>query len=212
MKPWSISFAVFLAVSAVTAAACWAIWAFMLQPTAEAVKTATRLHERFNEEFPVSPRIHGNAGALFAQSSRTEEFVLLESTGTVRETLDGLLPQAQILVIESLYTAKTGIRSRETFQLDVRSGGRVVDCILPLPRILSLELTTPSIIQPAGMDWNALNEKIRHRASRTLERAAKRHLEEDRIPQKAREALETRVAAIVGAADCEPVFRRREIP
>jgi hypothetical protein len=212
MKPWSVSFVVFLAVLAVTVAACWAIWTFMLQPTAEAVKTSNTLHERFTADFPVSPRIHANAGALFAQSSRTEEFVLLESVGTVRETLEGLLPQAQGLVVESTYTAKTGIRSRETFQLDVRAGGRLVDCTLPMPKILSLEFTDPTIIQPAGMDWNALPEKTRHRASRALERAAKRHLEEDRIPQKAREVLEASVAAIVGAAGCEPIFRRREIP
>lgn len=212
MKAWSVSLAVFLAILAVTAAACWAIWAFMLQPTAGAVKTSNTLHERFNEEFPISPRIHANAGALFAQSSRAEELMLLESVGTVRETLEGLLPQAQGLVVESLYTAKTGIRSRETFQLDVRAGGRVVECTLPTPKVLSLELATPSIIQPAGMDWNALNEKTRHRASRALERAAKRHLEEDGIPQKALEALEARVAAIVKSADCEPVLKRREIP
>lgn len=212
MRPWSVSFTVFLGILAVTSAACWAVWAFMLQPTADAVKTANTLHERFNTEFPVSPRIHANAGALFAQSSRSEEFVLLESAGIVRDSLEGILPRAQALVIESPYTAKTGVRSRETFQLDVHAGGRVLDCTLPAPRILSLELTNPSIIQPAGMDWNALPEKTRHRASRALERAAKRHLEEDRVPQKAREALETRVAAIIESANCRAVFPRREIP
>lgn len=212
MRPWSVSFAVFLGALVATAAACWAVWAFMLNPTAEAVKTATLLHTRFDTEFPVSPRIHANAGALFAQSSRSEEFVLFESAGTVRETLDGILPQAKGLVIESAFTVKIGIRSRETFQLDVRSGGRVVDCTLPAAKILSLDLTTPKIIDPVGMEWDALPEKTRHRARRTLERAAKSLLDQDHIPEKARAALEARVTAILDSANCQAIFPQREMP
>ncbi len=212
MKFWSVTFSVFLAAMIGTTFACWAVWAFMLNPTAAAVKTATRLHERIINKFPVSPSIYANACALFAPSNRSEELVLLETNSTVRETLDGLLPQAVGLTIESAFTAKTGIRSRETFRIDVRSGGLMADCNIPTPRIISLELIDPKVLQPHGMPWESLPEKTRLRAVRALERGAKRLIEERRIPQESRRAFEARLTSILQSVHCEAVFPHREIP
>lgn len=206
MRPWSLTTVVFLAASTVTALVCWALWVFVMQPTGEAVKTANQLHDRFLVEFPISPRIAASAGTLFSQTSRASEFVLLESSGTAVETLEGLLPQGGELVVESSYTATTGIRAREHFQLDVRSGGKIVDCTLPQPRVLTVELGDPQIRKPAGMDWKTLSEKQRHRALRTLERGARRLLQEEQSPRKAREALEALVEGILHSEHCEPVF------
>lgn len=212
MKSWSVSLTVFLAALGATILACWGIWAFMLQPTAEAVRTANRIHELFETSFPVSPRIHANAGALFPQAARTEEVVLMETSGTVKETLEGILPQAQALEVLSPYAARIGFRTRETFQINVRAGGHTADCTLPTPRILIVETSAIQVLKPENIDWDSLGEKAKQRAARALERGARRLVEDAQAPQKARTEFEEQISGILQSANCEAVFPRREIP
>lgn len=212
MKTWTASLAVFLGALGVTILACWGIWAFMLQPTAEAVGTANRLHDLFNQQFPITPRINANAGALFPQTSRSEDMVLLETSGTIHDTLDGILPQAQGLEVQSKYSATIGLRTRETFQIDVRAGGRIADCTVPVPRILFLETSEIRVLKPDGIDWDSLDTKVKRRAMRALERAARGHIEQAHALQMARSEFEQRVGDTLRSVDCEAVFQGREIP
>lgn len=212
MKPWSMTFFVFLGAMLVTVFACWAVWVFMLEPTSEAVRTANVLHERFENELPISPRIHASAGALFAQTSNAEECVLLETSGLVRETLEGVLPQAEGLELETSFAAKIGFRSRELFQLNVHAGGQTVDCILPTPRILVVELGIVRVLMPEGIAWDSLSEKTIHRAHRLLERGARNQLVGDQVPEQVLKTFRDRVSAILLSEHCNPVFVGREFP
>lgn len=190
----------------VTSLSAWFSWEFFIKPMDAAVKTANRLHEKFQESLGLSPRILANAGVLFSQKSEIESLVLSSGEVHVREKFEGQKPGGGDFSASAGFRAEGGIFLREPIQIDVRRGGAIVDVTLPQVKILRLEITAPPVLEPEGISWDALPDRLQTRVSRLLERKAKHELLEAGLLKNAQHALREKIQQTVSQAACEVVF------
>lgn len=190
----------------VTSLAAWFSWEFFIKPMDAAVKTANRLHEQFQKSLGLTPRILANAGVLFSQKSEVETLLLSKGEVLVQEKFEGQKPGGGDFSVAAGIRAEGGIFLREPFQINVRRGGVIIDVNLPQVKILRLEITGPPALEPEGIQWNALPDRLQTRVSRLLERSAKRDLLENGLVKNAEHALREKVWKIASQAGCEVVF------
>jgi len=190
----------------ITTLSAWFSWQFFIKPMDAAVRTANRLHETFQESLGVSPRILANAGVLFSQKSELESLVLSNGEVRVSETFEGQKPGGGDFSAIAGFSAEGGFFFRETLQINVRRGGAVADVILPQIKILSLEIASPILIEPADLAWDAIPDRLQTRVTRSLERLAKRQLSESGLVRRADDLLREKVRQIASQAGCEVVF------
>ena len=190
----------------ITTISAWFSWEFFIKPMDAAVRTANRLHETFQESLGVSPRILANAGVLFSQKSELESLALSIGEVQVRETFDGQKPGGGDFSAGAGFRAEGGFFFREPLQINVRRGGAVADVRLPQIKILRLEITSPILIEPEDLVWDAMSDRLQTRVSRSLERLAKRELLESGLIKRAEDLLREKVRQIASQAGCEVVF------
>jgi hypothetical protein len=188
------------------------MWVWVITPANLAVKTANRLHESFERDFPITPRIQANAGALFAQKSSVENLLLLDREIEVIEKIESALPDGTTLELRAGFSAQAGVATREPFLLNVRRGGAVVDAALPKARILKIEMAAPEILSPQGIVWEAIPESSRSKSTRILERRARRLLTEQGLLDDAKNEMRRRVSALVESVGGKVEFSKDNRP
>ena len=183
---------------------CWISWTFFIEPMDAAVRTVNALESAFESGFPSTPRISANAGVLVGQKNREDRLVLLETRVPVQTVLSGERPGGGNLAVQSAVEVEVGILCREPFQVNVARGGATAKVQHPKVRFLP-PLVSPEI-QPDGVNWDALPERLRRKIERVVVRAAEQQATQKGALEEGTRRLHERLRNLAAPSGCALVF------
>jgi hypothetical protein len=199
----AVSFSVKLVIDTVSRAP-----ARMVESALETARgVAGRAAAAIQEVFQVIPEVQLQSKVIQLQSTPIAELALIERGFKLSNTWRGKwLRSEKELTVSGSYTAKAGFDLEKRFKVDVNETDRQVYLYLPLPELLSVELSDDLELQGKSGLWNRVTDEDRNLVMNDFRRAAEVHALASDILEVARQEAEKRLRDALPAEDWEMII------
>ncbi len=188
----AVSFSVKLVIESASRAP-----ARMVETTYESMRAvAGRAAAAIQEVFQVTPQIQVQSKVIQLQSAPILELALIEREFQLTNTWQGKWLRSEKEVTASgSYIAKAGFDLEKRFEVEVNETDRQVYLYLPMPEILSIDMSDDLKLQGKSGLWNRVTDDDRNLVMNDFRRDAEMHARASDLLEVAKAEAEKRLRA-----------------